>query len=316
MTFTLRQPFYVAPGKQVDGYDADSTCIDGRSYRFLYEAPLHIVLVDGFRDEDAALTYRPRLLTSLYWASVDRDLGISFEPEIGRVLYPDDPEAAGRNIAAQKKSAPRRIEAAIANSHFACAYRTDTENYMSKMRVGGCSVVSGTPLAAFKASLAAGIPRLKAGVEDDSRLSTALALFSARLEEHSLNARFITLVMALEVLAETGERPPVAKDLIKECCEVLARHRKQAAPEEIASIESLEGAVRQLKRSSITSGICAVVARVLPDEEKRVREIYKLRSTLVHEGDASEREVAKAFADATRIVAAVLKSRMTHPSPS
>lgn len=95
-------------------------------------------------------------------------------------------------------------------------------------------------------------------------------------------ARFLTLISAVESLAERGLRSPAAVQLIERMIQMV---NASMNPEE-SETRSLNGGLSNLKSESIGSTCRALVGRHCGDSAaKAFRHVYEIRSTLLHTGE-------------------------------
>lgn len=175
------------------------------------------------------------------------------------------------------------------------------------------------------------VPALEAGFQRGTRrdavrnekVSLAADVYMLSEFEVSQRARFLTLMTALEVLSERGERPkPVQKLLV----EFLAKSREAAAgapaQRNRSEFESLIGSLEGLREQSITSAVRDFVRRHIGDAEKfdghRVGEFvtrsYEVRSRLTHEGRPPDGvDIARLGGELRRLVQAVVVAEFDAP---
>lgn len=313
MSYTLRFPIRLAPGREVSDVEEGPHTLDGRPFRFSRNAPYLVILVDGFADESSALDYLPHLRAALYWPAIDHGLAYTAELRRGRVIYSDDPIQPSRNIGKTFKLKRDRVDG-IVDGNVPCAYPAEMQ--LVSMTASEVEIVLGTQFPRFKQSLSVGLAETDPTVLDNERLCTALTLYCARFHERSPNARLLALVMALEVLTEKLAKAPIVRQLLERWRAELRQMRDGAHPE--ADAEALEALDRELffrKEASIRSRIRALVSDSLsqPDSTSDVQRavaIYDLRGQLVHDGRVPPGELSDAIKDAERIVGEVLKNRL------
>ncbi|MEK6909182.1 MAG: hypothetical protein AABX23_03980 [Nanoarchaeota archaeon] len=202
----------------------------------------------------------------------------------------------------------------MASGDSPCVYRTGTHIIFFNAPDG--KLMAGRPFSRFKESLLEGLGHATPAALADQRLCTALALFCARLHEHSPNARFLALMMALEVLTEQARKAPIALDMLKRWDAELRQLLECANTEEDReALLSLQREVVFRKEASIRSRVNALVAKAFQQprsgkDVQRAVEIYDLRGALLHDGRVDADTLTKASADAERLVAVLLKHRL------
>lgn len=123
----------------------------------------------------------------------------------------------------------------------------------------------------------------------DRALLLSLELFAGARLELTERARFITLVSALEPLAEQQTLPDGVATLVGGFLSELGRTKLPTddlnGPNRLR--QSLMGRIRSLKRESVRQAILRTVQELLPDDPETVAavdEAYALRSQMLHEG--------------------------------
>ncbi len=146
----------------------------------------------------------------------------------------------------------------------------------------------------------------------DTRLITALDLYGAYFKETTNNAKFLTLVIALEALTIPIERPPKILQLLEKW-KVETQGILESPNLDFKDKKSLEAIRDNLlfqKEESIRQKIRNLVKIILTkngdtdaDEiAKKAVEIYSLRSKLVHDGTLEASILAQATCDAKRVL--------------
>jgi hypothetical protein len=195
-----------------------------------------------------------------------------------------------------------------------------TDYTIGVMTAGDATVTATTPAERVLAVLIDGAAfPASAAVIDDAKLRVALELYGAYFTEFSENARLLTLVMALEALAEGTPRTALVLGLLKRWKEDLDAAWRTVEPgsDDDLALESLRRELLVRREDSLRRQVRNLVRTTLetngdPDAEELARQavaVYDARSTLVHEGSLEPRRLARATADAKRIVERVLKAR-------
>jgi predicted transcriptional regulator len=149
------------------------------------------------------------------------------------------------------------------------------------------------------------------------RARAATSMFAFSRSESSTGARLISLVTALEVLAERINRAGPAKELVAEFDRLLDQEpTKEPSDETRRELDSLAGAMRDLTTVSIGSAVRALAKRCADDDGAicgmRAKYLadrgYLARSQLLHNGETDidvvallgplEELLARALADA------------------
>lgn len=153
----------------------------------------------------------------------------------------------------------------------------------------------------------------------DRKLQIALELYSTFFRETSENARFLTLSMALEVLAPEELKPNYIVQLIEEWMMVV-RNRKAAflsGSADWCAYDALEREIGFRKGVSIRKRIWTLVERTLSSRSdnganetaKLAVSLYDKRSRLVHDGYLPEHELREATTQMREIVRQILEVR-------
>lgn len=113
----------------------------------------------------------------------------------------------------------------------------------------------------------------------DQHVSLACELYIDSFFERSIPTQFIGLIGVLEVLKDQDAVSSEAMQLIKSWL-------KQVGQLENDEAESFRGQLKHMKQLSISRGIGCLVARHLgQDQAREARNLYGVRSNLVHRGE-------------------------------
>jgi hypothetical protein len=156
---------------------------------------------------------------------------------------------------------------------------------------------------------------------DSERLRTALELYGSHFREDDARVRFLLLVMVLESLATPSAKHQVALRLIAQWQAQLKAEQEQylQSSDEFAAFEALERELLFRSYDSIRSQIRRLVATCASPKNaevggivNRALKVYDLRSTLVHTGHLTAREIEQGESDALEVVELVLEA-LTKP---
>jgi hypothetical protein len=286
--------------------------LDGLAFLLKKQDRFYVFTIDGFPTEDTAKHYINNVWVGLMWVLLHRGLPPEAIFEPGKVVYPDDPYQAARNYGFKKP-----IDAFLDGGQPAVyptekRICTETAGQITPLQTYGVDDV----LNFFREGVA--FPE-SAEVIHDAKLRVALELWGAYFTEVSANARFLTLVMALETLATGTPRTPLVLGLLDKWKQEAEELRNSVEPES-DDAHSLEAVSRELlfrREDSIRRQIRMLVATTLQvngdaDASEMARSavrVYDLRSTLVHEGKLEPQVLSKATADAKHIAERVLRAR-------
>ena len=121
----------------------------------------------------------------------------------------------------------------------------------------------------------------------DPRLTLSMELYCSALLESSERARFITVVSALEPLAEQASLGDGVDVFVDSALNSLS-----ATPDIEPNLRaSLRGRVEQLRRESVRQALLRLTSTWFPgrtDIRRQIDEAYGLRSELLHDGTLSD----------------------------
>lgn len=156
-------------------------------------------------------------------------------------------------------------------------------------------------------------------VVEDPKLLTAFELFAAYFTEASGNARFLTLVMAIETLATGVQRTRLVLDLLEKWKQEADETLKTVAPDsdDAASLQAVRRELLFRREDSIRRQVRNVIFTTLTmngdagatEAAKKAVQLYDLRSTLVHKGSLTSQELSEGLTDAKNLVERVLRAR-------
>jgi hypothetical protein len=159
----------------------------------------------------------------------------------------------------------------------------------------------------------------------DERLKLALELWSDYHKERSLRAKFLTLVMALEVLAPPAAKHNIAQAVVdrwdRELTSDLQQYAKES--EEYEAIDSLrrEIAFRRERsiRSRIRNHIIEVVGGVNAEKARQTAQMavraYDLRGSLVHTGTLEAAQLSDGHSAALQALRTTLLATLGMTDP-
>jgi hypothetical protein len=304
--FTLRFPFKLSEGQQIGGLEELESrfnfTINGLDFTLKNEAPYYVLIGTGFPSEEAARAFIPQLEAGLIWLLIHR----GFAAVKGR----------GSSFLRGVKSTPW-----LEYADRPIVYSADDS--MAFVKIGESTLVQKAPVSDICKFIAEGVSELgNSDLLENSEYRTAVDLYNAFHWETSDTARFLTLVMALEVLSIVKKRRRREsilsmvekwKEEIKALPEKYEKNSEERQYLE-TQIASLEGQLSYLMEESITSRIKKLVHDTLePSSDinesepvKKAGDIYGIRSNLVHNGHVPPEKLRPALRDARKIVRAVL----------
>jgi hypothetical protein len=315
--FTLRFPFDLPPGREISVTE-ESTSVGDLSFALKREDRFYVLTISGFPSEEEGERYINNVWAGLMWLLLYREISSNAKLEPQKVAYAEDPYEVASNLS---KSFGLKIEDpvdALIDGERPAVY--PSEKSIRIITGHPATTVITTPANDVLKFMSEGVSFPKSAIViEDPKLRVALELYGAYFNEFSANARFLTLVMALEALASNVTRTPLVIELldkwkkeVEELIQTVDNHSDDAA--------SLEAVSRELifrKEDSIRRQIRNVVLSTLADHGDQDAEqaaqnavkIYDLRSTLVHDGILESQVLRTATSDAKEIVERVLRAR-------
>lgn len=312
--YTLRFPFRLPPGQEIA---VNGEVIELGDLKFSLERDnrLYILKIEGFTSENEAKHYINNVWAGLMWVLLQRKLSPDAELEAQKVTYSRDPYQAAKNLS---KSMGLHYEGPIDgafDSTRPAVYPTGKK--FAVFRAGEPTVVITTQAEDFLRILGEGVSFQESDkVIENRKLQIALELYGAYFTEFTPNAKFLTLVMALEVLAIGVRKTKLALDLIEKWKIELDKllETVESKSDDASSLEALREELLFRKEISIKRRIRSFVKKTLQahgDEDveemdKIVTEIYDLRSELIHKGWLEPQKLSKATSQTIKIVERIL----------
>jgi len=246
------------------------------------------------------------------WLLLHRGLPPNAVFEPGKVVYSDDPHQAAKNLGFKDP-----VDGFIDGGQPA-VYPTGKR--IVAETAGSVTALMTTPVADVINFFREGISFPEsAKVIDDAKLRVALELWGAYFTEISANARFLTLVMALEALAIGTPRTQLVLDLQDKWKKEIEALEKNIDPDsdDAVSLNALKNDLESRREQSIGRQIRTLVFNTLHTNGDRdaktmmrkTAQLYKHRGTLVHKGKLKSSVLGKCTTDAKNIVECVLRAR-------
>jgi hypothetical protein len=256
-----------------------------------------------FVSADAAAVHLDQLRASLLWFSLRYGIGVSYSKSLGNVKLLDAPQpVSGSGLIAQVAGV---VDWAAIDGDYEAdkALIRPEHKRLTRWETGHPSLAVGISVENFFKSVnqALSFGHLR-GVIDNDKLKLAIELFAAYRFELSNNAQLITLVTALESLLPDMEVPACSKAVLAQSKDLVKASRDQHPKDstEWRAINHLLSRIGSLKTEAIGTALRHHVSSVLlrhPDfgdsgeVSIKLREVYSVRSTLLHEGRSAEQEV-------------------------
>jgi hypothetical protein len=155
---------------------------------------------------------------------------------------------------------------------------------------------------------------------NDEKFKTAIELFNASFYETSLRAKFLTIVMILEVLAPLTYKHTAAQALLEEWKkQIQIRLTVISDNDTRLALEALDKELDFRRETSIRQRVRQLLRnefQYLPQTEREELErqavnVYDARSVLVHSGQLPQVVLAEFHEQGTRIVRRILAKRLS-----
>jgi len=309
--YTLFFPFRLLSGREITIKDEILT-VDSLDYSLKSKDNDYTITIKGFLSEEQAKAYISNIRAGLYWLLIDEGIQSEYSIDIQKITYFEDQSQAVKFAEIYKLKNDKPIDGIIDNSKPAVFL---TEKNFCTLTTYPPNVIVSTPSRTIIENLIEGASYLKnQKFFNNTRLLTALDLYSAYFKESTNNARFLTLVMALESLATPIERPTVIIKLLDKWNSEAKTILQGPAlnNEEKKSLKAIQDNLLYKKEESFRQNIRNLIKTSLQidndtDETvKKAMEIYHLRGILLHDGALEASELAKAISDAKKLVKRVL----------
>jgi len=316
--YTLRFPFSLASGQTLASTEAGHECECGSLKIKLSDIGEGYHLVIGpFADEESANIGIERAYAGLMWALLHQGISPEAELQPQIVRYASDPVKAAQRLYGESNPRVERLDAVLDGSRPAIY---DSDKRVTFFTCGRPSVVQGlNPQQTVSLVSEAMAFPLSGAVVADRKLKVALELYGSFFRESSPNARFLSLIIALEVLAPAEQKCNEVVTLIDEWMSATRERKSRFQPdsEEWASYDSLEREIGFRREVSIRKRIRTLVQGALSrhgdsdaDEQAKLAvSLYDMRGRLVHDGYLPGQELGKSTALLRDIVRRVLLVR-------
>lgn len=315
--YTLRFPFRLPPNSRI-GPDEVSKLAGPFELSLKEVDNLYVLKVIGLPSEEEAKAFIANIRSGLAWLLLKHGIPADAELNTQTTQYFPDPKKVAADWS-KAFGAPIEPSDGAINELSPAVYLT--EKKLVVVSGGFETITTHFPLEEFVLDpLSEGVifPASKAFAEDQ-KLTVALDLYGAYFTEKSSNARFLTLIMSLEVLAVGVERTPLVLDLLDEWGKQVNEILDKVDPESddaqslmvirdqllFKRVDSIGSAIRNLVLSTLQE-VAGVNAKALA---KRATKLYNLRGKLVHNGYLDPKELGDATTEAKEIVHRVLMTR-------
>lgn len=324
VTYRLRFPF-LSTHEVTDFSDPIPLHPRGVEASLEPHTPYVVLNLDGFESAAAAEQALPFAWGAVMLASVLSGWGFQLEANLDTVAYSDDPERAAENLRKNWGVHPAGPVHGLVNGNLPVALPVDKD--IRFVTAGQVGVHQSIPASRIVPHLEQALSVRDAGeVFVDARLKLALELWSDYHKERTLRAKFLTLVMVLEVLAPPADKHSVAQAIVDQWDAELtsALDGYARTSDEYEAIESLRREVAFRRERSIRSRIrmhaLQIVGDVNPEEAQRIARMavraYDLRGVLVHTGALGPSKLSDGHRIALQAVRTILLAAFGLSIPS
>ena len=314
--YTLRFPFRLPEGQVINTNEGlvEIGCLQ---FSLTQQANWYILRVEGFKSEEEAKESLKQLWSGFMWITLNANIAPSAVLEFQEVKYSEDPIASGKNIAKSFGTpADEPVDSLIDGSR-PSVFLSDKK--IRFVTMGDATITIGIKSERIFEILNEHLsfPKPDAPYNDD-KLRVAVDLYAAYFTESSANARFLTLVMALETLAQGVPRPDIVLNLLEKWKREVEEIKLTNNDSELAAtLDSLSKELIFRKENSIRSQIRSLVLEALKNADQENAEqtaktavnIYDRRSKLVHDGKIDTQTLNQSTAQAKSIVEQVLRAK-------
>lgn len=316
--FTARIPFIVPPNIRISDDEA-VTAIGSATYKLKGDGYLHVLTASGFATEEQARDFVRRAHSALAWLLLFKGVPTEAQLTPQKIRYVDDPVACGEGLARATRGALSGPVDAFIHGPEAAIYPTD-KRIRSETGLPVALVTSQPSTSALQVLLqGAEFPQSRE-LTADAKLGVALSLYGAHFTETSDNARFLTLIMALETCSSATSKAPIALSLLANWSEQVDQIAQlpETTEEDRASLDALQRELLHRREDSIRSQVRKLVRSELNGDsdaaemEKEAVRLYDLRSTLVHDGSLDPQALGPALTSAKSLVRRVLMARYSN----
>ncbi|MDO8262090.1 MAG: hypothetical protein Q7T21_02585 [Gallionella sp.] len=319
--YTLRVSVKMLEKEPILGLQSEPTIAIGPIRVTVKQRGRHLVfLACDFDSENDAEAFLPQLKCGLW--NLALEYNIAFIPyfEQREITRAEDPEAAARNLAtsfgAPVEEPVQPVHGLTEEAGYTIFQSGENIRFLA---FGDITAHGSRGWEAVEKTLIAGIQQSRSGVnEQDNVLVIAIDLYLTHFSETSIRARFLTLMMVLEVLAPVTEKHPAAIQLLTDFQQTIDVHIEGAAgPEARDALEALRREIDFRKETSIRRRVRRLVLDEAPLDEpgrkalaKKVVDAYDLRGAVVHTGAVDPLALSEANDTALQAVKLILRVRL------
>jgi len=320
-TYTLEFPIIIPSTMEVS---FDEISREESSLKFtlskLKKADSYYLKIEGFREELVAIKFINNINAGLLWMTICNGLPSTTFTEPQKFKYSDDAEKAAKNLNKKMNTNYSRVDALV-NWNMPVVYKCGKQ--IVKIILHTPTIKAPFPGEKVFDDIMKGISFQHSDkIVRNEKLKLAIELYAAYSTENSDNARFITLMMAFEALAESKKRPKYLQSLVRNCEKELndLAEKNMDDNEKDTEIKSFRGSLNHLKEDSLKTQLHDLVLSTLQynsdDDAKEkadmIKKIYDNRSELVHKGYIEPLVIKKEIRKTKKLLEQILRIKFLH----
>jgi hypothetical protein len=323
-TYTLRAPLETSLVADIMlPEDGTTLTIGNRPARIFREEYSHVLEIYGFSTEASARQFLAKLGAGLVWSRLKHRTAFSFNTQPSPIDYCEPPLPISESSDVYPVFARKGWNELDGHYYSNQTVIKPEHKRLAVWAMGRPRITSSIDAQdiATRVSEALEVPQVEKVLENP-KLVLACELYSSSFFESSRNARFLTLVMALEALNTDQPVSASVRSTIDSLHEQAkeVRNRLGKGDPSIEDFNNFLSRLGGLRTRSIRQGIRDLIVETLqldPDisdavsTAKEVSRIYGLRSTLLHTGYADEEAVKAATVQLEDVVPRVLSIRFS-----
>jgi len=313
--YTLRVSLKVLGKEPIKGLEAEPSITVGQiTVTVKQRWPFLILMAGDFDSEAEAEAFLPQIKRGLWNIAIEHNIAFSPYFERRSITRPADRNLA-QSFGLPEPAEPVPVHGLTEEEGYTIFRSGENIRYLA---IGDAHLSVSTGWDSVSTTLAEGIRNARQGTKgQDMALATAIDLYLAHFYETSIRARFLTLMMCLEVLAPITERHAIAVQVLSEFERKVKVQVEALQGEERDALESLLREIDFKKETSIRRRVRSLVLAEAPLANdagmglaKKVVEAYDLRGSVVHTGAVNSRALYQANESALKAVKILLRARL------
>ncbi|TSJ84641.1 HEPN domain-containing protein [Chitinimonas sp. BJB300] len=280
----------------------------------------HLILqAEDFDSEDDAKAFLPQIKVGLWSLALQHN--IAFSPSFARreIIRSTDPEAAAYNFANLCIPVEGQLQPLHGNTDEGGYTIFPSHENIVFFSLGKSTARGGASWPAIENTLREGMQRSRQMMtEFESNLPTVFDLYLSHFYENTIQARFLTLIMALEVIAPVIDKHHTVMPLLAEFeTKLEATIQVTSDKDALSALKSLQEELRFRKGISISQRLRSLIlneeslnASEREDLAKKIGDAYGLRSTMLHDGISDAQKLSEAMDTTLRAVKLILRARL------